>query len=285
MSATAEAIRYVREFVLERSAIVVEPGKEYLVESRLGPLAREAGLNDIDSLVSQVKGDPTGPLARRMVEAMTTNETSFFRDLHPWEALKKVLLPELVERGRATKTVKIWCAAASTGQEPYTIAMTLRESLPDFAAWRVEIVATDLNAAVLERARRGVYSQLEVNRGLPAPMLVRYFTREGVEWVIKPELRSMVTFRELNLVGSAPMPSGNDIVFMRNVLIYFDLETKRQILSRVRDALVPRGTLFLGGAETTISLVDSFDNRRIGNTIVYRAKDGGGAMKGTHAPR
>jgi len=272
MSATAESIRYVRELVLKRSAIVVEPGKEYLVESRLGPLAKQEGLGGIDALVCRVKIDEGGPLARRVVEAMTTNETSFFRDVHPWETLKKGILPHLLAARASTRTLRVWCAAASTGQEPYTIAMVIRENLPQIASWKVEIVATDINATVLERAREGVYKQLEVNRGLPAAMLVKYFERSGTEWRVKPEIRSMVSFRELNLIGRTPLPTANDVVFIRNVLIYFDIATKREILLRARDVLAPDGYLLLGGAETTVNVVDTFENERVGNTILYRPK-------------
>jgi chemotaxis protein methyltransferase CheR len=270
MSTTQESLRYVRAFVLRRSAIVVEPGKEYLVESRLGALARAEGLGDVDALVRRVRSDESGPLARRLVEAMTTNETSFFRDVHPWEALGKTMLPALLAARAAGRRLRIWCAAASTGQEPYTIAMVLREAVPDIESWQIEIVATDINASVLARAKEGVFKQLEVNRGLPAAMLVKYFERTGADFRVKPELRDLVTFRELNLVDRAPLPYGNDVVFMRNVLIYFDVETKRRVLSRVHEVLAHDGYLVLGGAETTINVIDCFETTRVGSTIVYR---------------
>jgi len=273
MTTSAESFQYVCDLVRRRAAIVVEPGKEYLVDSRLAPIAKREGLESIDALVKKLRADDRGPLAGQVIEAMTTNETSFFRDIHPFEILRTKLLPEIIKARAATRTLRIWCAAASTGQEPYSIAMTIRHHFPELASWSVQITATDLNVAVLERARTGIYRQLEVNRGLPAAMLIKYFDRVDADWRIKAELRQMITFQELNLLDRWPLTSAPDIVFMRNILIYFDVETKRAILKRVRTTMRADGFLVLGGAETTINLDDQFVSLRAGTaSLVYQAK-------------
>lgn len=281
---SVEAYAYVRELVHRRAAIVVESGKEYLVESRLGPVARQAGLASIDELVRKLRSDERGPLATQVVEAMTTNETSFFRDVHPFESLRLRILPELA-KARASRTLSIWCAAASTGQEPYSIAMTIKEHFPELETWNVQIVATDINASVLSRARAGLFKPLEVNRGLPAPMLVKYFEREGADWRIRDSIRRMVSFQELNLLDPHwPIFGPQDLVFIRNVLIYFDVPTKRTILGRIRKMLRPDGYLLLGGAETTVNIDDEYQSARVGQSICYQPKPPGARSgKVTHA--
>jgi chemotaxis protein methyltransferase CheR len=263
---------YLRELVYRRSAIVLQADKTYLIDSRLAPLAREAGLASIDELVGRIRREDAGaPLVRRVIEAMTTNETLFFRDLHPFEALKNRILPELIRARWGKRRLRIWCAAASTGQEPYSIAMTIREHFPEIAAWDIKIIATDINAAVLQRARAASYRQLEVNRGLPVAMLVKYFERQGAEWTIKPVVKDMVEFKELNLLD--PWSIGpQDIVFIRNVLIYFDLETKRVLLGRVRNLLEHDAFLVLGGAETTNNIDDQYVPVKIGGGVYYQVK-------------
>jgi len=260
---------YIRTLVRSRSAIVLEPGKEYLVHARLLPVARKQGLDDISALVEKLKrGDAS--LTTEVVEAMTTNETSFFRDVHPFETLRNDIIPELLEKRALTRTLRIWSAAASTGQEAYTIAMTLREHFPQLMTWNVSILGTDLSTEVLEKAREGRYAQLEVNRGLPAPMLVKYFDRAGPAWKVKPELQRMVEFRSFNLVKPwAPMPR-MDIVFLRNVLIYFDNDTKRDVLSRARAVMAPDGYLFLGAAETTLQFDGMFERVPRARANCYR---------------
>jgi len=273
MTTSAESFKYVCDLVRRRAALVVEPGKEYLVDSRLGPIAKREGLDSIDALVTKLRADDRGPLVGQVIEAMTTNETSFFRDVHPFEVLRTKLLPDMIKARAATRSLRIWCAAASTGQEPYSIAMTIRHHFPELAGWNVQITATDLNAAVLERARTGIYRQLEVNRGLPAPMLIKYFDRIDADWQIKADLRQMITFQELNLLDRWPLSSAPDIVFMRNILIYFDVETKRAILKRVRSTMRADGFLVLGGAETTINIDDQFVSLRAGAaSLVYQTK-------------
>lgn len=270
---SSETYAYVRDLVYKRSAIVLEVGKEYLVEARLGPVARQAGLPSIDELAQKLRSDERSALVTQVVEAMTTNETSFFRDVHPFESLKTKILPELIAARASTRSLRIWCAAASTGQEPYSIAMILKEHFPQLETWNVQIVATDINSTVLARARSGVFRPLEVNRGLPAPMLVKYFEREGADWRIKAGVRSLVSFQELNLLDAQwPIFGPQDAVFIRNVLIYFDVPTKRQILGRIRKLLRPDGYLFLGGAETTVNIDDEYQSTRVGQSLCYQLR-------------
>lgn len=258
MTIDAKDFQFVRELVLARSAIVLEAGKEYLIEARLGPIARELKLDGIAGLVEALRRSPsTAPLTTRVVEAMTTNETSFFRDSHPFDSLKNAIIPKVLERN-TDKTLNIWSAACSTGQEPYTIAMTLKENFPQLEGWKVNILATDLSEQVLARARSGCYRQMEVNRGLPAAYMTKYFVRRGMDWEVVPELKKWIDFRPLNLIGDWGTMPRFDVVFLRNVLIYFDLETKRRILARVRRTMKPEAWLFLGGAETTMNVDESF---------------------------
>lgn len=263
---------HVCRFVRDQAAIVLEPGKEYLVESRLMTLVRKENLGTVEALIAQLRSDPQNGLHRKVLDAMTTNETSFFRDIHPFETLRKMLLPELIARRAAKKQLHLWCGAASTGQEPYTVMMTVAEHFPDLLKWDMKFIATDLSQEVLARARSGRFSQLEVNRGLPATLLVKYFSRQGTEWEFREDLRRRVDFRELNLVKDWPWMPRLDLIFLRNVLIYFDLETKKTILAKVRRLLQPGGYLLLGGAETTINLDDNFERVRLDKTTCYRVK-------------
>lgn len=266
----AASFEFIRDVVYKRAAIVLEPGKEYLVENRLSPIIKSAGLGTMEGLVAKLRRDAK-ELETAVVEAMTTNETSFFRDIHPFEAFKKVL-PAVVKARSASRTLRIWCAAASTGQEPLSIAMILREGFPQLDDWNVKIVATDINESVLSRARSGLFKQLEVNRGMPAHLLTRFFERSGVEWKAKPTIQSMVHYTKLNLLDRFTMLGPQDFVFMRNVLIYFDLATKREILRKTRELLGPEGWLVLGGAETTLNLDDQFMPTKVGQTVLYQKK-------------
>jgi chemotaxis protein methyltransferase CheR len=259
---------WIRQFLYAQSANDLGAGKEYLISSRLGAVARENGLADISALVASLKARPLGgPLHQRVMEAMTTNETSFFRDGHPFTTLEKEIIPRFLASGQS-RHLRIWCAASSTGQEPYTIAMVLRNSFPDLAA-RTRILCTDINATVLKRTSDGIYSQLEVNRGLPAGMLIRNFERAGVNWRAKAELRSMIDARVMNLavpwVGIQPQ----DIVFLRNVLIYFDAKTKREIVTRIRNTLAPGGALFIGGSESVLGMDEGLTRQQYGASTVY----------------
>ena len=267
--ASADSMSFLRELVRRRSGIVLEDSKDYLVDCRLSPIARDEGVASVDELVKKLEREQDANLVQRVTEAMTTNETLFFRDMHPFDALKSRFIPDLLEARATTRSLRIWSAAAATGQEPYSIAMTLLESFPQLAGWDVSILATDLNATVLERAREGRYRELEVSRGLPETYLAKYFTRRGGEWELSPAVRSMVTFRQLNLVEPWNCVPPCDLVFMRNVLIYFDANTKRNILTRLRHVLMPDGFLVLGGAETTD---EAYAQVRVGTGVYYRRK-------------
>jgi chemotaxis protein methyltransferase CheR len=269
MNLPAAAFDQIRNVVRERSAIVLEPGKEYLVEARLTPIARAHGLASLEDLARLLT--PANPeLVREVVHAMTTNETSFFRDHYPFEVLQRQVLPEVLRQRQSSRTLDIWCGACSSGQEPYSIAMLLREHFPELASWNVRILATDLSSAILERAREGKYRQLEVNRGLSAAQLVRYFERDGLDWRLKPEVRSMVKFSELNLLDNWLTLPTFDIVFLRNVLIYFDVDVKKAILRKVRQHLVRGGILFLGGAESTMNIDNQFERAPYERAGCYR---------------
>ena len=273
MTLTATSFDWVRQVVHRESAIVLQPGKEYLVEARLLPIARQMGLTDVGQLVDNVRTRPSPENTRRIVEALTTNETSWFRDGDPFTALTTTVVPQLVTARNGTETMQIWSAACSSGQEAYTIAMLLRDALPG-AAQRIRITATDLSREMVDRVRAGRFSQLEVNRGLPAPMLVRHFQRAGSEWEISAELRAMVTAFECNLAGPLPRMGPFDIVYLRNVLIYFDLPTKQAILQRVRQLMKPDGWLFLGAAETTLGIDNTWERVVVGRSSAYRPLKG-----------
>jgi chemotaxis protein methyltransferase CheR len=273
MTLTATSFDWVRQLVHRESAIVLAPGKEYLVEARLLPIARQMGLPDVGQLVDSVRSRPSPDSTRKIVEALTTNETSWFRDGDPFTALTSAVLPSLLAARGPAERLHIWSAACSSGQEPYTIAMLLEDALPN-AASRVSITATDISREMVERTRAGRFSQLEVNRGLPAPMLVRHFSRAGTEWEVAPSLRRMVTAGECNLAAALPRMGPFDVVYLRNVLIYFDLPTKQAILRRVRGLMRPDGWLFLGAAETTLGVDDSWERVVIGRSSAYRPLKG-----------
>lgn len=270
MPITPTDFDFVRAMVRKESAIALEPGKEYLVESRLTTLARQEGLATAEQLIEEVRKRPDNGLRYKIVEAMTTNETSFFRDVAPFDALREHVLPDMIARRAAQKSLRIWCGAASTGQEPYSLAMLIREHFPALASWRVEIVATDISREVLDRARTGRYSQLEVNRGLPASLLVKYFEKDGIAWRVKAPLRAMITYREMNLIGNWTGVDNADIVMMRNVLIYFDVAIKKQILANVRRVLRPDGYFMLGSAESTMNIDDKYKRVPVGRTSCYQ---------------
>jgi chemotaxis protein methyltransferase CheR len=273
MTLSTAEFNYVRRLVLEQSAIVLEEDKGYLVESRLLPLARREGFPSLSRFVEKLQSEHFNGLHRQVVEAMTTNETSFFRDFHPFEAMRKSVLPDLIAKRAPTHELAIWCAACSAGQEPYSLAMLLREHFPSLAAWKVRITATDLSTEILARAREGRYSQLEVNRGLPAPLLVKYFQKQGCDWYLRDDLRRMVEYQVLNLAGPWPPLFPADIVMLRNVLIYFGTDTKKEILGKVRKVLKPDGYLFLGGAETTFNLDDAFERVQFERATYYRVRE------------
>ena len=250
---------FICDFVKKEAAIVLESGKEYLVESRLSPIIKEAGLEDIAALVKEVQRNASSILRPKIVEALTTNETSFFRDVKPFDVLKKHVFPDLLEKRNKEKSLSMWCAASSTGQEPYSVAMVLRENFPEIAKWKLNFLATDLSDDVLEKAKGGVYTQLEVNRGLPATSLIRWFKKQENNWILSEDIKNMVRFEKLNLLSSYSTLPPCDLVFIRNVLIYFDVETKSEILSKIRGLLKSDGYLFLGAAESTLNVDDHFE--------------------------
>lgn len=282
-SINASDFDFVRELVRRSAAIVLESDKQYLVESRLSPLAQREGFQSLSQLLTQVRRQPDSALGWKVVAAMTTNETSFFRDIHPFEALRRAVLPALLARREATRRLDLWCAACSTGQEPYSIAMLLTDAFPVLSkGWVVTVLASDLNEDVLERARAGRFSQVEVNRGVPAAYLVKYFRRTGAEWQLKDEILRRVTFRSLNLARPwADLPP-MDVVFLRNVLIYFDQETKRDILGRVRQLLRPDGYLFVGGTESTIHIDCGYAPVAFEKSVYFQVR---GAEDEPRAPR
>lgn len=248
---------YLRKLLKERSGLDLSADKQYLVESRLLPLARRSNLNGIPELVQRMKGGAE-PLTSEVVEAMTTNETFFFRDKIPFDHLKDAVLPALAQARAARRALRIWCAASSTGQEPYSIAMLLKEMTALFSGWRIEIVATDLSQAVLEKSRAGLFSQFEVQRGLPIHLLVKYFAQKGELWQLNADIRSMVQHRQLNLLQDISHLGTFDVIFCRNVLIYFDQDTKINIFNRLARLMEADGFLVLGAAETVVGLTDTF---------------------------
>jgi chemotaxis protein methyltransferase CheR len=271
VSLAALDFAFVSQLLRQRSAIDLQPGKEYLVESRLAPLARSVGERDVAGVVARLRqGDMT--VTDLVVDALTTNETFWFRDGHPFEAVTRHLLPELVRDG--ARTITIWSAACSSGQEAYSLAMLLLDWLPAHPGVRAQIIGTDISPTMVERARAGRYSQLEVNRGLPAQYLVRYFEQAGRDWVLKPQVRALARFERGNLAHPPTGLPTCDIVFLRNVLIYFDVGTKRTVLSHIRRVLRPGGFLLLGGAESTLNLDTAFERTELGRAVVFRHTGG-----------
>jgi chemotaxis protein methyltransferase CheR len=266
MALPAPDFAFVSQMVRQRSAIDLQPGKEYLVESRLAPIARSLGEKDVAGVVARLRrGD--GPLAEQVVDALTTNETSFFRDSHPFQAFTRHLLPEVA---RNQRSVTIWSAACSSGQEAYSLAMLLLDWLPAHPDVTARIIGTDISERMVTRAREGRFSQLEVNRGLPAQYLVKHFDQVGRDWVVREGVRALTRFERGNLALPPVGLPTCDIVFLRNVLIYFDPQTKRTVLGHVRRQLRPGGYLVLGGAESTINLDPAFQRVDMGKAAVFQ---------------
>ena len=248
---------YFRKFLRERSGLVLSADKHYLLESRLLPVARRAGLASLAELVHRLRGIDCEALAAEVVEAMTTNESFFFRDKIPFEHFRDTIIPRLIAARNPRRRIRIWCAAASTGQEPYSLAMSIKEMGDRLSGWQIEIIATDISSEALRRARSGIYSQFEVQRGLPIMLLLKYFKQIGENWQIGPDIRAMVQFRVLNLISDFSRLGMFDLVFCRNVLIYFDQPTKISVLDRLAQNLDRDGYLVLGAAETVVGLTDS----------------------------
>ncbi len=249
---------FLRARLKERSGLVLSADKQYLVESRLLPVVRRWGFGSLGELVAAVRAAPEGALATQVVEAMTTNESFFFRDKTPFELFRQTILPALLTARRASRSIRIWCAAASTGQEPYSLAISLKEIARDIAAWHIEIVATDISNEVLAKARAGLYTQFEVQRGLPIQLLIRHFSQNGELWQIAPDLRDMVKYRQFNLLNDFTRLGRFDAIYCRNVLIYFDQDTKVDVLNRMAAVIAADGYLVLGAAETVVGLTDRF---------------------------
>ena len=255
---TGADFAFIAAFLKERSGLIITQDKMYLLETRLASILRDNNLSGLSALIEMLRQPGAVAVKNQVVDAMTTNETSFFRDNHPFDALRKSVIPGLIERRATVRSLRIWSAACSTGQEPYSLAMMLKDNFPILAGWKVEIVATDLSPSVLERAREGLYSTFEVQRGLPIQMLVRHFDQVEPNWRIKPELRQTISFRALNLLEDFSVLGQFDVVLCRNVLIYFDQPTKTRILSAIARRIAPDGALLLGGAESVFGLSDAF---------------------------
>jgi chemotaxis protein methyltransferase CheR len=271
MAITKADFDYVSQLARSQAAIVLEPGKEYLVENRLGALAQREGFPNLAAFIGRMRDEKAiNGLHHKTIDALTTNETLFFRDFNPFEALRKSILPKYIESRGATRQLSIWSAACSTGQEPYSIAMLIRQHFPQLADWRINIHATDLSPTVLKAAGEGSYTQFEVNRGLPAPYLIKFFTKQGDRWVIKDDIKKMIQFRSLNLIEPWPLMPAFDLVFIRNVMIYFDVETKKSILKKIRACMLPHSYLFLGTAETTLNLDPAFVSETVDKAAAYR---------------
>jgi chemotaxis protein methyltransferase CheR len=255
---TPQDYEFLRKLLKERSGLDLSNDKQYLVESRLVPLARKIGIAGIGELVQKMKAGSAEALTADVVEAMTTNETFFFRDKTPFDHLKDTMLPALLQARAARRSLRIWCAASSTGQEPYSIAMCLKEFGAAITGWKIDILATDLSQGVLEKSKAGIFSQFEVQRGLPIQLLVKYFTQVGDMWQLNADVRSMVQHRQLNLLQDFTHLGAFDIIFCRNVLIYFDQDTKSAIFERLARMIEGDGFLVLGAAESVVGISDAF---------------------------
>lgn len=274
MPLTDSSFQFIRELAQTTAGIMLDPGKEYLVETRLTPIANQAGFPKLDDFIERLRVNFSGtPFHDQVIEALTTNETSFFRDVLPFDALRDEILPQVIRQRASTRQLNIWSAACSTGQEAYSISMILHDHFPELNDWDVRILGTDLSVRILERARRGVFSQLEVNRGLPAALLLKHFKAEDGSWALREPLKRRVEFRQLNLTRPWPILPAFDIVFLRNVMIYFDVEIKRTILKRLRGCMHPHACLVLGAAETTLNLDEDWEPVQAGRATLYRPTD------------
>jgi chemotaxis protein methyltransferase CheR len=270
MTLSAADFTFVANMVRREAAIVLAPGKEYLVEARLIPVARQVGAASVAEFLANLQRRPNPEDQRRVIDALTTNETSWFRDREPFAAMTDVVLPELVKSRAATRKVRVWSAASSSGQEAYSLAITMQENLPP--GWSYDIFGSDISTVMVKRATAGEFSQVEINRGLPVTQLVQYFERAGAHWRIAPALRRNVEFRLMNLTTPLPAMQPFDVIFLRNVLIYFDVATKKTVLRNVARLLRPDGWLFLGAAETTIGIDDNYERVAAGRTSAYRLR-------------
>ena len=270
MSINRADFGFVAKIILDSAGIVLEPGKEYLVEARIEAIMKEQGYKGMEALLDRLRMHPYGPLRDAVVEALTTNETYFFRDQFPFEALKSLVLPKFSSQASRDRTVNIWSAACSSGQEPYSIVMLLRRHFPLLDGGCAKVWASDISAGMLERARQGIYNQTEIARGLPQDYLEGYFRKCPGGWQVDENLRKMVQFFPINLLGPWPTLPKMEVVFLRNVLIYFNAETKKNILEGVSRVLQPGGYLFLGAAETTLHLSSAFERTSFDKAGCFR---------------
>lgn len=243
---------------MEKSGLSLTQDKSYLLDSRLTPVSKKWGFPSLDAMTMALQGVPDPNLVKDVIESMTTNETSFFRDTRPFDAFRDHVLPALLEKRAIQKRIRIWCAASSTGQEPYSLAMLIKEQDAKLAGWHFEIIGTDISTEVIEKAQKAEYTQFEVQRGLPIQMLVKYFEQKNEKWALKPEIKNMVKYRYFNLLDPLTPLGKFDIIFCRNVLIYFDKPTKKAVLEKMYDLLPPDGFLFLGGSETVLGITESY---------------------------
>ena len=271
MSITAEDFQTVQKYLFEQSGISLASGKEYLVEGRLQTLVHSEGFGDLHDLVVALRANSVNNLGKKVVEALTTNETSFFRDRHPFETLKTAVMPELLKGSSTNKQIQIWSAASSSGQEPYSLAMLLEDSFAWATDWKIHIVASDISEKMLDKCRAGLYTQFEISRGLPAHYLPRFLQREGNQWQIKPKIRDYIDFRYLNLFEEWSGLPRLDIIFMRNVLIYFENDTKKAILEKVLRVLKPGGYLFLGSGETPVGMENRFQPTDFSTSACFKS--------------
>lgn len=270
MALSTTDVDFLRGVVAEKSGNVITQRQVYMLEKQLQPLAETEGLGGVEQLVSELRRSSNNKLKTMIAEAVTVNETSFFRDNHPFESLKTDVLPKVIEQNKDQKQIRIWCGASSSGQEPYSIAMVIRENFPELINWNVKILATDLSEEMLEKTKKGQYTQIEVNRGMPIKKLVRFFDKRGTNWVAKPELSGLLECRRLNLTTPWPYIGQFDIIFIRNVLIYFDPDVKKDILQRAIKLLRPDGYLFIGTSEMVIGMGLPIEREKINETVCYR---------------
>lgn len=272
MAISPAEFAYVQKLVAELSAIRIDLGQEYLVESRLGPVAEQCGLPSISELIARLKDSPADGWQQLVVEAIATKETLFFRDAAVFEALQKEVLPDLVRKRANERRLAIWSAGCSTGQEPYSLAILLRQHFPQLQSWNTELLASDISRQALLRAGEGRFTQMEVSRGMPPDLLRAHFQPVEADWLLKDDIRRAVRFQHLNLAQRWPSMPRFDLILLRNVLIYFTVPMKRDILLKVRQALRPDGYLFLGTAETTLNLDDAFEQVQRGKAVYYRLR-------------
>lgn len=270
--------QYIRDFIKEKSAISLDESKGYLIEARLCPLIERYKKSSIAEIIDCIRADPNGPIADSVINAIIIHETSFFRDIHPQEALQFEIIPKIIDARKNQKTLRIWCGACSSGQEPYSIAMLLKEHFSEpLKDWDVNILATDISTDIINQARKGLFNQIEMNRGLPLPYLVKYFKKAGLKWKINDEIQSMINFRSMNLIKNWIPMHPMDIVLLRNVLIYFDIETKQKILCNLVNVMQSQSYLFLGSTEALVNLNVPFTRIQSTRSFYYTPKASTGA--------